>query len=171
MRVLIVTMAAIAETAGPFNRCKMLAEEFKQAGIEVATCIADDVNYKPIDGIENYFLDIPMPLGLPKFIATKTFPIAQKTGITARKKVVSFDQVLTFTGNLDYHYLKKSVSSIQKAIKLFKPDIVYSEFNISAFIAARLEEKRIFTTVSYPTQPFYANNPILANGLNRLLKE
>jgi len=164
-------MSAIAETAGPFSRCKKIAEALSAAGIEVATCIAEDVNYKPIEGIKNYFLDIPMPFGMPKFIASRTFPVAQKLGITSRKTVNSFDQVLLFTGNLDYDYLKKSVESLRKAIKDFNPDIVYSEFNISAIIAAKAEGKKLFTTVSYPTQHRYAHNAKLAGGLNRLIKE
>jgi len=171
MKVLVIPMSAIAETAGPFSRCKKISEALAAANIEVATCIAEDVNYKTIEGINNYFLDIPMPFGLPKFIASRTFPIAQKLGITSRKTVNSFDQVLLFTGNLDYDYLKESVESIRKAIKDFNPDIVYSEFNISAFIAAKVEGKRIYATVSYPTQHEYANNPKLSKGLNKLLSE
>ena len=133
--------------------------------------MAEDVNYHKINGIKNYYLDIPMPFGMPKFIASKTFPIAQKLGITSRKTVSSFDQVLQFTGNLDYKYLKKSVDSICKAITGFNPDIIYSEFNVSAFIAARLSKKKIYATVSYPTQHEYANNPKLSKGLNKLLGE
>ena len=116
MKVLIVPMAALAETAGSFSRCALMAEVFHKAGIEVATCIARDLNYREIKGIKNYYLDIPMPFGMHGFIATKTFPLAQRLGITARKTVSSFDQVLQFTGNLDYRYLKKSVQSISRAI-------------------------------------------------------
>ena len=81
MKVLISSMSAMAETAGPSGRAGLLAEHLKDAGIEVATCIAEDVNYKPIEDVKNYYLEVPMPLGLPKAIATKTFPIAQKLGI------------------------------------------------------------------------------------------
>ena len=38
------------------------------------------------------------------------------------------------TGNLDYRYLKKSVSSIRKAIQDFHPDAIYSKFSISAMV-------------------------------------
>lgn len=171
MKILLVPMAAMAETHGPSSRCKTLALGFRNAGIEAATCMAEDVNYKAIDGIKNYFLDVPMPMGLPKFIATKTFPIAQKLGITAKKTVNSFDQVLMFTGNLDYKYLKKSVASIRKAIKEYKPDVVYSEFNISAIVAAKKEKVPLYITVSYPTQHEYAHAAGLDKGLNRLLGE
>ena len=171
MRLLIVPMAAMAETSGPFSRCKLLAESAAAAGIDVATCIAEDINYSEINGIKNYFLDVPAPLGMPKIIASKLFPVAQKLGITSRKTVKSFDEVLWFTGNSVYSYLVKSVASVRKAIRSFKPDIVYSEFSIPAIIAAKLEKKKLFATVSYPTQPEYANAPKLTGGVNRYLQE
>ena len=169
MKILVVPMAAMAETAGPSSRCRQLVEGFRLAGIDVATCRAEDVNYKSIDGVQNYFLDIPMPMGLPKPIATRTFPIAQKLGITSKKTVNSFDQVLRFTGNLDYKYLKKSVESVRNAIQEYNPDIVYSEFNISAIVAAKKVGIPLYTTVSYPTQHEYAHDSRLTGGLNHLL--
>lgn len=107
MRVLIVSMAAMAETAGSFSRMVLLAKALKEANIDTAVCLAKDVNYRPIDGVKSYFLSTPMPLGLPKMMAKHTFPIAQKIGITSRKSVNSFDDVLHLTGNTDYRYLKK----------------------------------------------------------------
>ena len=171
MKVLIVPMAAMAETSGPSGRCRILAAGFRDADIETATCMAEDVNYRTVDGIYNYYLDVPMPLGLPELIATRTFPIAQKLGITSRKTVNSFDEVLWLTGNLDYGYLKASVDSVRSAIRKFKPDVVYSEFNISAIIAAGIEQIPLAVTVSYPTQHEYAHRSDLAKGLNRLLSE
>ena len=171
MKILIVPMAAMAETHGPSSRCRSLALGFRSAGFEVATCMAEDVNYRKIDGVPNYFLDVPMPLGLPEAIAARAFPIAQKLGITSRKAVDSFDQVLWFTGNLDYRYLAKSVSDIRKAIRDYRPDILYSEFNLSAVIAAKKEGIPLYSTVSFPTQYEYAHRTDLAKGLNRLLGE
>lgn len=171
MKILIVPMAAMAETSGPVSRCRSLVKEFMKAGMEVATCCAEDVNFRPLEGIRNYYLDVPMPMGLPAPIAKRVFPFAQKTGITSRKRVDSFDQVLFMTGNLDYKYINNSVSSIRKAISEFHPDIIYSEFNISAIIAARIEEITLYCTVSYPTQHEYAHKPGLAKDLNRYLKE
>lgn len=171
MRALVVPMAAMAETAGPSGRCRILVEGFRNAGVETATCIAKDVNYKEIDGIYNYYLDTPMPLGLPKAIATRTFPIAQRIGITSQKTVSSFDEVLWFTGNLDYRYLRASVDFIREAIHEFRPDVVYSEFNISAIIASKIERIPLCTSVSYPTRHEYAYRSELAKGINRLLSE
>ena len=171
MRVLIVPMAAMAETAGPGKRCRIITELLHKNGIEVATCMARDLNFVRIDGVKNYELQIPTPLGMPDMAAGIFFPLVQKLGITAKKTVRSFDQVLYFTGNLNKRYLKKSVEDIRKAIRDHKTDIVYSEFNISAIIAARLEKKKLFITVSYPTQKEYACVPGLAKGLNQLLSD
>ena len=171
MKVLISAMSAMAETAGPSGRARLLVEHLKNVGIEVATCMAEDVNYKPIEGVKNYYLEVPMPLGLPKSIANRTFPIAQRLGIIERKNVKSFEDVLHFTGNIDYNYLIKSVEDIRKAIADFNPDIVYSEFNISAIIAAKIENKPLYATISYPTQTEHSSNPKYAKGLKKFLKE
>ena len=170
MKILIIPMSAMAETSGPTSRCRLIAKGLRAAGFEAATCMAKDVNYKNINAVPNYYLDIPMPLGLPAPIAKRTFPIAQKLGITSRKTVNSFDEVLYMTGNLNYRYLRKSVVSIRKAIRSFRPDAIYSEFNISAIIAARKEGIPVYCSVSYPTQHEYAHNNKLAKGLNRVLK-
>ena len=53
----------------------------------------------------------------------------------------------------------------------FKPDVVYSEFNISAIIAAKKEGLPLYITVSLPTQFEYAHDLKLSRGLNRLLNE
>ena len=171
MKVLIIPMAAMAETAGPGSRCRILTEGFRRAGMEVRTCMARDVNFIEMEGVINYALEVPTPMGMPRFSAKAFFPMVQKLGITARKTVKSFDQVLFFTGNLDKRYLRKSVEDIRSAIRDFQPDVTYSEFNISAIIAARLEKVKLFTTVSYPTQMKYACEPKLAKGLNQLFAE
>ena len=171
LKALIVPMAAMAETSGPSSRCRSIAEGFRKADIITAVCMARDVNFRDIDGIPYYFLDVPIPLGLPKAIASRAFPAAQKLGIVSRKTVNSFDQVLHLTGNLDYRYLKKSVASIRNAIRQFMPDFVYSEFNISAIIAAKAEKIPLYAAVSYPTQHEFAHKASLAKGLNRLLND
>lgn len=170
MRVLIVPMAAMAETAGPFRRTVLLAQALTHAGIEAATCCAEDVNYRPIEGIKHYRLSAPMPLGLPKCVAEHSFPMAQKLGITSRKTVRSFDDVLHLTGNTDGRYLKKSVADIRNAIQAFAPDVIYSEFNLSAVIAGKAEGKPVYSSASIPTQASYSSTPKYAHGLNKLLK-
>ena len=155
-KIVLVPMLAMAETSGPSSRIRLLKEGLKESGFDVVTY--DD-------------LEVPLPMGLPTPIAKRMFPLAQKTGLTSRKTVNSFDEVLRLTGNLAYKYLRRSVDQLIDLINKEKPDIVYSEFNISAMIAAKAAGVKLINAVSYPTQHEYANNPKLAGGLNRLLKE
>ncbi len=164
-------MAAMAPTAGPSYRTRCIASVMQKEGLTVATCQAQDVNYKPIEGIDNYYLTAPSPMGMPSFVGTHIFPIVQKLGLNRFRSVNSFDEVLHLTGNTDYAYLKQSVEDIRKAIKAFQPDIVYSEFNISAMLAAKLEHVILYISASYPTQHQYSHNHKYAKGLNRLLRE
>ncbi len=170
MKILLVPMQAAGQTDGPFSRVRTLAETFLERGTEVALCIGD-INCMPVNGAKNYQLTPPTLMGLPSFIGTRTFPIADRLGLIGKKEIRSFEEVLHITGALTYPYLKQSVMEIRDAIRQFRPDVVYSEFNISAVIAARTEGVPIAGSYSYPVQPEYASSPQFAGGCNRLLKE
>lgn len=170
-RVLIVPMAAMAQTAGSLGRAITLAQALESKGHIVSLCVAFDVNHDKPTSFMEYPLETPIPLGLPAFIGMHTFPIAQKLGITANKEVKSFEDVLHLTGNIDYRYLKESIEDICDAARGFKPDVIYSEFSIPAIIASSILGIRCFATVSYPTRSSYASAPSLANGVNRILEE
>ncbi len=171
MKILLVPMAAMAETAGPMSRTRLLTEAFLRSGIEVALCAAEDFNYKPIKGVYNYHLSVPVPLGLPGWIGKHFFSIIEKSGIMGRKTVHSFEEVLQLTGAVTYPYFKVSVDEIRAAIKEFKPDVVYTEFNLSAIAAAKAEQTAIAATYSYPVQTTFASSPQFAHGVNRVLGE
>ena len=171
MRILIIPLAALAPTRGSQKRVELLIEGFKEAGFEVATCAARDLNYREKDNISNYFLETPIPMGLPSWIGRYFFQFATVTGLSRRKTVHSFDEVLFLTGTLDKTYFKKSIASIRQAIKDYKPDLVYSEFNLSAIVAAGLEDVKVFTDYSFPVQAQYACRPKLAKGVNKVLQE
>lgn len=171
MRILMVPLPALAPTQGSQGRVKQLIAGFRAAGFEVATCAAEDLNFKKQEDIENYFLEVPIPMGLPSWLGKNLFQLASKTGITARKTVHSFDEVLFLTGAINKGYFERSVACIQQAIRSYKPDLVYGEFNLSAIIAAKLEGVRVFTDYSYPVQPTYASMPKLAKGVNKAIEK
>lgn len=171
MRVLLSPMSAMARTAGPLARVKTLAQELEKADIEIALCVAHDLNYSEIDGVREYPLDIPMPLGLAPVFATHIYPFAEKTGVIGHKTVHSFEEVLHLTGTTFYLYLAKSVQQERFAIRDFKPDIVYSEFSLPAAIAAQAEAVPLVCTSSYPASGFFASSPQYTKGVNRLLRE
>ena len=170
-RVLIVPMAAMAQTAGSMSRAVTLGRTLESQGHTVALCVASDLNHTKPTSLKEYPLETPVPLGLPTFIGMRTFPIAQKLGITSKKEVKSFEEVLHLTGNINYKYLKESIEDICDASSGFKPDVIYSEFSIPAMIASSILGIRCFATVSYPTQSSCASAPSLACGVNRILKE
>lgn len=171
MKILIVPMAAMAETAGSFSRAAILADALKKAGAGAALCAAMDRNYRHIDGLKSYPLSVPSPLGAPAFIARHTFPAARKLGISSRKTVSSFEEVLFLTGNNNYRYFRKSVGEIRAAIREYSPDAVYSEFSLSAIAAAKLENKPLYITASFPTQASCASSPSFSGGVRKALKE
>jgi len=171
MRILIAPMAAMAETSGPISRARALAIKAKERGHKVAFCAAEDVNYRPVEGIKNYYAPVPSPFGLPLFIGKRMFKIAQTLGVQQRKKVRSFEEVLHIVGAIDRKFFPKDVHYLREAIKDFKPDVVYAEFRIAAIVAAKLENVKVVTGYSFPVQKSYASNPEYSKGVKKFLRE
>lgn len=147
-KILLIPMAAMAETGGPAVRTVRIAWAFQKAG-----CAAQDGNFHTLEGCSFYQMSVPFPLGLPGVIASHTFPVAEKLGITARKTLHSFEEVCFLTGALDYRYLRKSVKEIVTAIQEFQPDAIYSEFNLSAVIAGIAVGLPVYASYSRPAMP------------------
>ena len=97
MRILMIPLPALAKTEGSNKRVRELCQAFLNYGFNVATCAALDGNFKNIDNVKNYFLDVPSPAGLPMFLGKRLFTIAEKTGIKSRKQVDSFEEILFLT--------------------------------------------------------------------------
>lgn len=170
MRILIAPMAALAEMKGPIRRARALAIEAKKRGHDIAFCAATDPNYLPVEEIKNYPAPLPSPFGLPLFIGKRVFKIAQILGIQQRKRVRSFEEVLHIVGAIDRKFFPKDVYCLRKAIREFRPDVVYSEFRISAIIAAEMEDVNIVTSYSFPIQKTYTCNPEYAGGVKEFLR-
>lgn len=171
MKVLIAPMAAMAETSGPFGRASALCHKFIERNHEAAFCAAKDVNYRSIKNVNNYFAPVPSPLGLPMFLGKNLFRIIQSLGIQQKMKVNSFEQVLHIMGIIHKKHFANDVYCIRKAIQDFKPDAVYSEFRLSAIVAAKLEHVKVAAGYSYPAQNSFASNPEFAGGVREFLKE
>lgn len=171
MKILIAPMAAMAETSGPFSRAAALCSELVNRKHEVAFCAAEDVNYKKIENIKNYYAPVPSPLGMPMFVGKRMLKVVQFLGAQEKKEVNSFEQVLHFVGAISKKYFYEDVFYIRKAIKEFKPDVVYAEFRISAIVASKLEGVKVVTGYSYPAQKTFASNPEYSEGVKSFLKE
>ena len=171
MKVLIVPMFALSPMNGPWSRAQTLARTFLAAGHDVVLARAADGNCADPVASKVLTLPVPSPLGLPMAIASHTFPIATKLGIAGKKPVTSFEEVLWLTGNLSYDYTMRAVKALRRAIKSRRIDVVYSEFNLAAIIAAKAEGVPLVGSVSYPTQASFASAARKAKGIRRALDE
>lgn len=171
MNVLVVPMFALSRMGGPWNRVQAIAAAFEHAGHHVVLGVADDGNCVNPCVSDAYQLPVPSPLGLPLAIASRTFPIAEKLGISGRKPVRSFEEVLWLTGALAFEYERASVSAICDAIDVHTIDAIYSEYSLPAIIAARAVGLPVFGSFSYTTQTSYASDSGKAEGVRKLLRE
>ena len=170
MRVLIAPLMAMAESAEPASRARALAAAMVARGWEATLCVPQNSPGSVPNGVRAQPVLVPSPLGLPRALGTKMFPLARRLGLNRRVPMACFDDVLRLTGNTDERYLEAVVRQLRGVMREGNFDAVYSEFGIAATIAARVEGIPVFGTVSYPTQPSYASDPSCAAGVNRVLR-
>lgn len=170
MKILVVPMLARSQMGGPWSRAQQIARAFLSRGHEVTLGWGDDGNC--VDPVSATFeIPVPSPLGLPEAIARHTFPLASRLGLMGRKPVRSFEEVLWLTGALDERYTRAAVDALRAHMRAIRPDVVYSEFNLAAVIAARAEGIPCVGSGSQPTTAAYASNPRKSAGIRRLLRE
>ena len=163
-------MLARSQMGGPWSRAQQIARAFLSRGHEVTFAWGDDGNC--VDPVAPTFeIPVPSPLGLPEAVARHTFPLASRLGLMGRKPVHSFEEVLWLTGALDYRYSCAVVEKLREFMRTWCPDVVYSEFNLAAVIAARAEGISCVGSGSQPTTVAYASNPRKSAGIRRLLRE
>ena len=163
-------MVARSRMGGPWTRAQHVARAFRDGGYEVTLAWGDDGNcFDP--GGPALEIPVPSPLGLPDAIARHTFPLASRLGLMGRKPVRSFEEVLWLTGALDERYTRAAVEVLRTHMRAARPDVVYSEFNLAAIIAARAEGIPCVGSGSQPTTASYASNPRKSAGIRRLLRE
>lgn len=163
-------MVARSRMGGPWSRAKRVARAFRDGGHEVTLAWGDDGNCVDPGG-PALEIPVPSPLGLPEAIARHTFPLASRLGLMGRMPVHSFEEVLWLTGSLDYRYSCVVVEKLREFMRAARPDVVYSEFNLAAIIAARAEGIPCVGSGSQPTTASYASNPRKSAGIRRLLRE
>ena len=171
MNVLVVPMFALSRMGGPWSRAQAIAAAFEHAGHHVVLGISDDGNCVAPCVSDTCKLPVPSPLGLPMALSSRTFPIAEKLGISGRKPVHSFEEVLWLTGALSRGYEAGSISALCDIIERKRIDAVYSEYSIPAIITAHALGVPVFGSFSYTTQVSYASDPSRAGGVRRLLRE
>ena len=163
-------MVARSRMGGPWSRAQRVARAFRDGGHEVVLAWGDDGNCaNPV--APTFQIPVPSPLGLPEAIARHTFPLALRLGLMGRKPVRSFEEVLWLTGALDERYTRAAVDALRAHMRAIRPDVVYSEFNLAAVIAARAEGIPCVGSDSQSTTLAYASNPRKSSGIRRLLRE
>lgn len=170
IRLLIAPMAALGETGGPMSRVKALASEALKRGHKVAFCAAEDGNYRPLEGVDNYVAPLPSPFGTPIWLGRRLLGISQALHVQQRKQIRSFEEVLHIVGAIDKRFFPRDVQLIRNAIRAFQPDIVFAECRPAAIVAARLEHVSVVTGYSFPIQKSYAANPEYSQGVNSFLR-
>lgn len=171
MNVLVVPMFALSRMGGPWSRAQAMAAAFERAGHHVVLGTSRDGNCQNPCVSETLDLPVPSPMGLPMVVASHTFPIAEKLGVSGRRPVHSFEEVLWLTGALSHDYEQESISALVDAISEKNIDVVYSEFSLPAIVAARAVGVPTFGSFSFTTQTSFASNPNKAAGLRQLLDE
>ena len=163
-------MLARSQMGGPWSRAQQVARAFLSRGHEVTLAWGNDGNC--VDPVAPTLeIPVPSPLGLPEAIARHTFPLASRLGLMGRKPVHSFEEVLWLTGALDERYTRAAIEALRTHMRASCPDVVYSEFNLAAIIAARAEGIPCVGSGSQPTTASYASNPRKSAGIRRLLRE
>lgn len=170
MRVLVAPMMAMAESSGPVSRARALASAMASKGWKTTFCVPEGFSGAVSAGVNSQPILMPSPLGMPRIIGQKMFPLAQRLGLNRHASITSFDDVLKLTGNTDRRYLARAVEQLRRIIHDGCFDAVYSEFNLAAIIAGKAENVPIFGTTSFPTQPSFASDPSSAADLNRVLR-
>lgn len=170
MRVLVTPLMAMAESAGSATRARALASTMASRGWKTTLCVPEGFTGMVPTNVNVQPILTPSPLGIPRIIGKKLFPLAQRLGLNRRVPITCFDDVLKLTGNTDKCYLARAVEQLREIIQDGHFDAVYSEFNIASIIAAKAEDVPVFGSTSFPTQPSFASDPSSVAGLNRVLR-
>ena len=170
MRVLVTPLMTMAESAGSATRARALASAMASRGWRATLCVPEGFSGAIPAGVSAQPILTPNPLGMPRIIGKKLFPLAQRLGLNRRVPITCFDDVLKLTGNTDRRYLTRVVEQLRKIIQNERFEAVYSEFNIASIIAAKAEGVPVFGSMSFPTQPSFASDPSSVAGLNRVLR-
>lgn len=172
MRILIASMPVPLPARGPYSRISAVAAEAVKRNHTVAVCAAKDAVFKDLAGTTSIYSSAPSLGGIIPFPLIKIFmPVVESLNIQGKRKLTSYEKVVFDLGISRKAFFKKDVRCIQEAIRLFKPDVVYSEVRIAAIVAAKIEGVPCAAGVSYPVLPEYASNPELSSGVKHFLLE
>ena len=170
MKLLIAPLAVMGETGGSASRCRALAAEAMSRGHQVAFCVAEDPNYRPVGGASCYAAPLPSLFGTPAWLGKILARLGPALGVPQRVRVRSFEQALHLMGATDLRFFPRDVAAVRSAIRTFRPDVVYVEARPAAIVAATLEGARVVTSYCVPLRPSFACSPEYAGGVRTFLR-
>jgi UDP:flavonoid glycosyltransferase YjiC (YdhE family) len=149
MKVLFIVFSPATGSFGSLTRVLALAREFAAKGHEVEFCATGHVK----DLIEKKKFPVravpePTLIGLPRVLSRILEKRAQNIRIPLRgsKTAGSVWFVYYLTGMLSERFLSRLVSAELTAIADFKPDLIVTELDPGAYLAARISGVPIVTT-------------------------
>jgi UDP:flavonoid glycosyltransferase YjiC (YdhE family) len=172
MRILIAPLGIPLNTSGPAARLKTLVQEGVRRGHELMVCAAQDGNISPAmmpQGVRWKGTPVPTIMGLPRLVGKVLPLILNSVGVMRKAEIASFEQVLKLGGILKTDFFAEDVLCLRRAIKDFRPDVVFSEYRMQAVAASLLENIPVVGTHSFPGQAEFAASPELSEEVRRWL--
>lgn len=139
MRVLVTPLMTMAESAGSATRARALASAMASRGWRATLCVPEGFSGAIPAGVSAQPILTPNPLGMPRIIGKKLFPLAQRLGLNRRVPITCFDDVLKLTGNTDRRYLTRVVEQLRKIIQNERFESVF-RLNKVALMSLRYAE-------------------------------
>jgi len=162
MKILFLPFITGKAALGSVSRCLTVAEELQNLGHEACFVTSRFISPYVRDARFDY-LEAPAP-GPPG----------------SRRPIRTIVDVALFLNLTDETFIRQSFEAEQKAIERFRPDIVFSEFKLTASISAARHELPLVSTASTPAHPEFVS-PLFSEteseqehgteGFNRLLME
>jgi UDP:flavonoid glycosyltransferase YjiC (YdhE family) len=149
MKILCIVFSPATGSFGSLTRLLALAREFSRKGHEVQFCASGSVGSMIA---KKHFPVRTMPeptlFGLPGAISRKIQKKSQHFRIPVKDGTVvgSVWFVYWLTGMLNRHFLGRLVDAQLKAIREYGPDLIVTEMDPGAYVAARIADIPIVTT-------------------------
>jgi len=141
MRILVPVFSPTGGTWGGITRVIAVAEAAQRSGHLIAFCASGDLAKKlRAHGYEVYLLPPSTIMGLPKPVSqilerrTSNAAIPIKPG----RSFGDIWFVFFISGLAGAGYLKRMVDAQLQAVNSFKPDMLFTDLNLGAFLVARI---------------------------------
>lgn len=179
MRVLIAVAPLISHRIAPAERAYTFAKTLKNRGHEVQVWGYDSPAWN--DDFAPKFKDLGMAVttsaGPKPHIVSKTrtmcvLPFTRKArNPQLLNEERNLEETFNNAGILDHDWYESSFDALCKLIRSFRPDMVYSEYDVVAIAAAKFLEVPECCTENYYAIPGYSAGSIRSMGVADVLEK